>query len=231
MAWQAESITFVLQGPIGQLEPYPLFQELTGSTPRALSPTPDNRVTIATGSYDQYELQVIGRSNRVDLNVVVPPADERLGLIDDPLHALGQLEGLAQTVIQKTPATRLSYVTTLALVAGTADEAAEHFYEKVNVPRVDAAPLDLVFQYNRAMTTKDGLTLNRLHTWSVANVQIASMELGLSPVPLRRIDYFALNLRLDVNIPVQTTPVETSQATSIATELADQTKMLISEAS
>ena len=230
VTWKAESITFLMLAPGGDVDPYVAFQNLIGRVPEALNALPPNQPgKVAGGPLDNFYFQIVARLGRVELILTVPPSDSGVGMIEDPIAALGKLVELAKKSLGLMPVNRLSFLTNLAVVTEDQGAAARLFFDRTRICPVESEPVDLIFQYNQPSEATDGTRINRVVKWGITHVQLIQIAVGTLPLTRQaeQKNYSTLNLLLDINVVPSTAPLTPDQMLRLIDDLAHQTSSLI----
>ena len=226
--WQAESLrlsTFIFS-PIDPVN-IDFWERLVGSPPEEKHSKPQQQLAKEEGPYLDGWLSVETRSNRIDWRLTYNPrsAPKELPVISSYAPLQGKFEKLMKKWFTHCPIVhRLAYGAVLLLPAENLHAAYSILNDLLPAIKIDSENThDFHYRINRRRPSQhrnEELDINRLSTWSVANITTIGVEISLSaqgaPRATKLIDRSVCRLELDIN----TSPEFSEQMDgSIAAEL------------
>ena len=218
------------------------WEELMGSPPEEAHSRPRQQSFREQGPFLQGLLIVEANRNRIDWKLQRHPNKEydnlmpTLGLYD----ALGnEFHQLMARWLPLCPSTnRLAFGAVLLLPADTVPEACNMLSTFLPAVKIDCEnTTDFLYRINRRRNSNcdiQALEINRVSTWSIANVSGINIELGLGNQPLQKIvkltDDTICRLELDINtapefdneIPAAIVPAIFDELGKLGNEIASQ---------
>ena len=241
--WQAELLRYTVFVPDNvNLMNRKFWQELMGSSPEEAHSRPRQQSFREQGPFLEGLLIVELNRNRIDWKLQRHPNKE----YDDLMPTLGSYDSIGnkfhQLMAQWLPlcptTNRLAYGAVLLLPADTVPEACNTLSTFLPAVEIDCEnTTDFLYRINRRRNSSCGvqaLEINRVSTWSIANVSGINVELGPGRQPLQRIvkltDATICRLELDINtapefdneIPSAIVPAIFDELVKLGNEIASQ---------